>query len=121
MFASDAKRLIGPQIEDIPVQEDMMMRWSFTVNSKGTKPKIQVQFKGETKTFFPEEISSMVLTNMKETVEAYLGKTVNRAVITVPVHFDDSQKQAIMNAVATAGLNVIRIIYAPTAAVIWSA
>jgi L1 cell adhesion molecule like protein len=104
----------------MPIQEDMMKRWSFTVNSNGTKPKIEVQYKGERKSFFPEEISSMVLTKMKETAEAKLGKAVTSAVITVPVHFNDSQRQAIMDAVAIAGLNVLRIIYATTAGVIWS-
>jgi L1 cell adhesion molecule like protein len=66
-----------------------MKHWLFTVVSDGGKQKIQVQYKGETKTFFPEEISSMVLTKMKETAEAYLGKTVTSAVITVPASFND--------------------------------
>jgi L1 cell adhesion molecule like protein len=59
------------------------------------KPKIQVDYKGETKTFFPEEISSMVLLKMKETAEAYLGKAVSNAVVTVPAYFNDSQRQVI--------------------------
>ena len=57
----------------------------------GGKPKIQVEYKGETKTFFAEEISSMVLVKMRETAEAYLGKDVPNAVITVPAYFNDSQ------------------------------
>jgi len=74
-FSTDAKRLIGRRFDDTTVQADMK-HWPFTVVSDGGKPKIQVQYKGEGKTFFPEEISSMVLTKMKETAEAYLGKTV---------------------------------------------
>jgi L1 cell adhesion molecule like protein len=75
------------------------------VNASG-KPKIQVQYKGKTKTFFPEEISSMVLTKMKETAEAYLRQTVTSAVITVPTYFNDSQRQAIRDSGSIAGLNV---------------
>jgi L1 cell adhesion molecule like protein len=93
-----------------------MKHWPFTVISDGGKPKIQVRYKGETKTFFPEEISSMVLTKMKETAEAYLGKTVSSAVITVPASFNDSQRQATKEAGTIAGLNVLRIINEPTAA-----
>jgi L1 cell adhesion molecule like protein len=51
---------------------------------------IVVKYKGETKKFHPEEISSMVLTKMKETAEAYLSKTVTKAVVTVPAYFNDS-------------------------------
>ncbi|XP_067014227.1 heat shock 70 kDa protein cognate 4 isoform X1 [Anabrus simplex] len=113
----DAKRLIGRRFEDQTVQNDMK-HWPFTVISDGGKPKIQVQYKGETKTFYPEEISSMVLTKMKETAEAYLGKSVTNAVITVPAYFNDSQRQATKDAGAIAGLNVLRIINEPTAAAI---
>lgn len=113
----DAKRLIGRKFDDAAVQQDMK-HWSFSVVNEASKPKIQVEFKGETKRFFPEEISSMVLTKMKETAEAYLGCKVTDAVITVPAYFNDSQRQATKDAGVIAGLNVLRIINEPTAAAI---
>merc|ERR1712202_39422 len=113
----DAKRLIGRKFSDSAVQTDMK-QWSFNVVDDNTKPKVQVEYKGETKTFFPEEISSMVLLKMKETAEAYLGKTVTDAVVTVPAYFNDSQRQATKDAGTISGLNVLRIINEPTAAAI---
>jgi L1 cell adhesion molecule like protein len=96
-----------------------MKLWPFTViQGAADKPMIKVQFKGEEKTFAPEEISSMVLTKMKETAEAYLGETVKNAVVTVPAYFNDSQRQATKDAGTIAGLNVLRIINEPTAAAI---
>lgn len=113
----DAKRLIGRKFDDPACQSDMK-HWPFEVISVEGKPKIQVEYKGETKNFFPEEISSMVLTKMKETAEAYLGKTVSNAVVTVPAYFNDSQRQATKDAGTISGLNVLRIINEPTAAAI---
>ncbi|CAL9699899.1 unnamed protein product [Knipowitschia caucasica] len=113
----DAKRLIGRRFDDPTVQADME-HWPFNVVSDGGKPKIRVEYKGEDKTFSPEEISSMVLVKMKEVAEAYLGHTVSNAVITVPAYFNDSQRQATKDAGVIAGLNVLRIINEPTAAAI---
>jgi L1 cell adhesion molecule like protein len=113
----DAKRLIGQKFSDPKVQSDMK-HFSYTVVNKDDKPTIQVEYKGETKIFAPEEISSMVLGKMKETAEAFLGETVTDAVITVPAYFNDSQRQATKDAGAIAGLNVLRIINEPTAAAI---
>lgn len=113
----DAKRLIGRKFSDSEVQADMK-HFPFKVVEKGGKPVIEVEFKGETKQFTPEEISSMVLTKMRETAEAYLGGTVNNAVVTVPAYFNDSQRQATKDAGLIAGLNVLRIINEPTAAAI---
>ncbi|KAL0470074.1 heat shock protein 70 [Neurospora intermedia] len=113
----DAKRLIGRKFSDPEVQADMK-HFPFKVIDRGGKPVIQVEFKGETKVFTPEEISAMILQKMKETAEAYLGGTVNNAVVTVPAYFNDSQRQATKDAGLIAGLNVLRIINEPTAAAI---
>lgn len=113
----DAKRLIGRKFNDSAVQSDMK-HWPFKVIEDGGKPRIKVEYKAESKTFYPEEISSMVLTKMKETAEAYLGKTVTDAVVTVPAYFNDSQRQATKDAGTIAGINVLRIINEPTAAAI---
>jgi len=113
----DAKRLIGRKFDDSDVQSDMK-HWPFKVVNDSSKPKIEVEYKNETKTFYPEEISSMVLTKMKETAEGYLGTTVTNAVITVPAYFNDSQRQATKDAGTIAGMNVLRIINEPTAAAI---
>uniref|UniRef100_A0A5K4F1Y0 Heat shock protein 70 n=1 Tax=Schistosoma mansoni TaxID=6183 RepID=A0A5K4F1Y0_SCHMA len=113
----DAKRLIGRRFDDPSVQSDMK-HWPFEVTQVGGKLKICVEYKGEKKMFSAEEISSMVLTKMKEVAESYLGRTVSDAVITVPAYFNDSQRQATKDAGAIAGLNVLRIINEPTAAAI---
>lgn len=111
----DAKRLIGRKFDEDSVQNDIK-HWPFKVVNAGGKPKIQAEYKGEVKTFAPEEISSMVLAKMKETAEAYLGKKVKNAVVTVPAYFNDSQRLATKDAGVIAGLNVMRIINEPTAA-----
>ena len=113
----DAKRLIGRKFNDAEVQADMK-HFPFKVLEKGGKPVCEVEFKGENKTFTPEEISAMILTKMRETAESYLGGTVNNAVVTVPAYFNDSQRQATKDAGLIAGLNVLRIINEPTAAAI---
>jgi len=113
----DAKRLIGRKFDDSVVQEDMRT-WPFAVKSHGGKPKMHVNYKRQRKEFFPEEISSMVLTKMKETAESYLGERVTDAVVTVPAYFNDAQRQATKDAGVIAGLNVLRVINEPTAAAI---
>ena len=69
----DAKRLIGRRFDESTVQSDMKL-WPFEIVNDAGKPKIRIEYKSEQKTFFPEEISSMVLVKMKEIAEAYLGK-----------------------------------------------
>jgi len=113
----DAKRLIGRNFSDSSVQSDMK-HWPFKVRSEGGKPRLEVEYKAENRSFTPEEVSAMVLTKMKETAESYLGMEVRDAVVTVPAYFNDSQRQATKDAGVIAGLNIMRIINEPTAAAI---
>ncbi|XP_047963464.1 heat shock cognate 70 kDa protein-like isoform X1 [Salvia hispanica] len=116
----DAKRLIGRKFNDPTVQSDMK-QWPFKVIPHPTdtnKPMMVVTYKGVEKQFSAEEISSMVLSKMKDIAEAYLGSSVKNAVITVPAYFNDSQRQATKAAGTIADLNVVRIINEPTAAAI---
>ena len=114
----DAKRLIGRKFNDISLQADIK-QFSFNVSDDGSdKPLINVEYKGEKKDYRPEEISSMVLSKMKEIAEAYIGEEVTDAVITVPAYFNDSQRQSTKDAGVISGLNVLRIINEPTAAAI---
>ena len=114
----DAKRMIGRKFDEPTVQDDMKL-WSYdVVNDGNNKPQVKVQFKGEDKKYYPEEISAMVLTKMKDIAEAYVGEPIKDAVITVPAYFNDSARQATKDAGAIAGLNVLRIINEPTAAAI---
>ena len=113
----DAKRLIGRNYNDSATQNDIK-HFPFKVIDKNNKPIIQAMYKNELKNFQPEEISSMILVKMKEIAEEYLGEKVEKAVITVPAYFNDSQRQSTKDAGAIAGLEVLRIINEPTAAAI---
>ena len=113
----DAKRLIGRKFDDPIVQSESKM-FPFTLVEDNNSVNIKVNYKGEDKTFKPEEISSMVLIKMKEIAEAFIGEPVTDAVITVPAYFNDSQRNSTKDAGAIAGLNVLRIINEPTAAAI---
>ena len=112
----DAKRIIGRTFDDPAVQKELK-HYPFIVKDDGkNRPLIEVEFKGEKKQFYPEEISAMVLQKMKGIAEAYLGTTVKDAVVTVPAYFNDQQRQATKDAGRIAGLNIKRIINEPTAA-----
>ncbi|KAM0029151.1 putative Heat shock protein 70 family [Helianthus debilis subsp. tardiflorus] len=114
----DAKRLIGRRFSDSKVQADMKL-WPFKViEGPDDTPQIVVSYKGREKGFSAEAISAMILGKMKESAEAYIGNDVKDAVVTVPAYFNDSQRQATKDAGTIAGLNIIRIINEPTAAVI---
>lgn len=108
----DIKRLIGRKWDEPSVQHDIKY-WPFKVVNQNNRPVVQVQVGLETKSFTPEEISAMVLTKMKDIAEAYLGKKVVNAVVTVPAYFTDAQRQATKDAGVIAGLNVLRIINEP--------
>ncbi|AES78199.1 putative Heat shock protein 70 family [Medicago truncatula] len=112
----DAKRLIGRKYSDSVIQNDIRL-WPFkVVPGNDDKPEIIVKYKGGEKHFCAEEISSMVLTKMREIAEKFLESPVKNAVVTVPAYFNDSQRKATKDAGAIAGLNVMRIINEPTAA-----
>ena len=113
----DAKRMIGRKYDDEALQSDLK-HFSYDVIDSNNNPLIEVSYKNETKNFTPEEISSMVLIKMKETAEAFCGKPITDAVITVPAYFNDAQRSSTKDAAAIAGLNCLRIINEPTAACI---
>ena len=114
----DAKRLIGRKFDDSNVQSDIKSFPFSVVKGSDDKPLIKATYKGEMKEFKPEEISSMILSKMKDIAESYIGEDVKDAVITVPAYFNDSQRQATKDAGTISGLNVLRIINEPTAAAI---
>jgi len=115
--AYDVKRIIGQRTNDEAVQKESK-RFPFPiVEGDEQKPLIEMETKtGTTQRFAPEEISAMVLGRMKQIAEKSLGRSVSKAVVTVPAYFNDAQRQATKNAGAIAGLNVLRIINEPTAA-----
>lgn len=113
----DAKRLLGRPYDDRILQSDIK-NFPFKVSGKENKPLIEVEAHESERAFSPEQISAMVLKKMKEVAEAYLGRTIKNAVITVPAYFNDAQRQATKDAAVIAGLNVKRLINEPTAAAI---
>ncbi|CAM9580715.1 unnamed protein product, partial [Laminaria digitata] len=114
----DVKRLIGRTSSDATVKADVQL-FPFSVSSKDGKPYVEVTVGiNKIRLFSPEEISAMILSKMKETAEAFLGKKVKHAVVTVPAYFNDAQRQATKDAGTIAGLQVERVINEPTAAAI---
>jgi molecular chaperone DnaK len=106
------KRLIGRRYDDPAVQRDLKnMPFKIIKHSSGDA---WVELQG--KSYSPSQIGAFVLMKMKETAESYLGKTVDRAVVTVPAYFNDSQRQATKDAGKISGMEVERIINEPTAA-----
>ena len=108
----DVKRLIGRTWDDPIVQRDLKY-YPFKVKNQNNRPHIAVKAGTEEKLFTPEEISAMVLANMKQIAESYLGHEVANAVVTVPAYFNDAQRRATKDAGTIAGLNVIRILNEP--------
>lgn len=113
----DAKRLMGRKFNESAIQQEIKtFPFKVVENPKTGGCLIQVQYKGETKSFTPEEISAMILVKMKEIAESFLGQPISDAVVTVPAYFNDAQRQATKDAGIIAGLNVLRIINEPTSA-----
>ncbi len=112
----DAKRLIGRKYNDETIQNDLEHYTFDIVKDNNSRPVIQVEYLDETKQFYPEQISAMILEKIKNLAEKYLGKPVTKAVITVPAYFNDAQRNATKDAGRIAGLDVLRIINEPTAA-----
>ncbi len=106
------KRLIGRRFEDPTVEKDKKLVPYHIV--KADNGDAWVESQGNK--YSPSQISAMILQKMKETAEAYLGESVEKAVITVPAYFNDAQRQATKDAGKIAGLEVLRIINEPTAA-----
>jgi heat shock protein 1/8 len=113
----DVKRIIGREWDD-PIVQQEIKHYPYTVKNKNGRPCVEVEFKGETKEFTPEQLSAMILEKMKKTAEDYLGYEVKSAVITVPAYFNDAQRTATKDAGTIAGLEVKRVINEPTAAAI---
>merc|ERR1711988_752060 len=113
----DVKRLIGRSYKDETVQKDKKLL-PYEIIDKGGKPYVQVEVKEQKKTYSPEEISAMILGKMKEIAEAFLGRKIENAVVTVPAYFNDAQRQATKDAGTISSMNVMRIINEPTAAAI---
>lgn len=112
----DVKRFIGRSLED-PVTREESRRFPFLILDGGDgRPVIEVEWRGNKQRLSPEEISSMVLAEMKRSAETAIGRSIKKAVITVPAHFNDQQRQATKDAGRIAGLDVCRIINEPTAA-----
>ncbi|KIK71488.1 hypothetical protein GYMLUDRAFT_337577 [Collybiopsis luxurians FD-317 M1] len=113
----NVKRLIGRAFDDYQVQNNIQ-HFPFKVISKNNRPWIEVNHRGENKLLSPEEVSSMILSKMKRTAEAFLGTTVTNCVVTVPVYFNDSQRQATRDAASICGLNTLRVIDESSAAAV---
>merc|ERR1711991_866011 len=109
--------LIGREFND-PLLQSEMKSLSYSVVNDSGKPKIKVDYMKEEKKFTAEEISAMILGEMKNVASAFIGEDIVDVVVTVPAYFNDSQRQATKDAGVIAGLNVLRIINEPTAAAI---
>eukprot|EP00475_Leptophrys_vorax_P037688 TRINITY_DN6529_c0_g1_i3.p1 TRINITY_DN6529_c0_g1~~TRINITY_DN6529_c0_g1_i3.p1 ORF type:complete len:624 (+),score=174.14 TRINITY_DN6529_c0_g1_i3:81-1952(+) len=113
------KTMIGRKfdVDNAPFENDMKNLWPLkVVKGEGDRPAIEVTNRGEVKRFYPEEISAMILLKMKQVAEAHLKTNVKHAVLSVPAHFNHSQRTATKVAGEIAGLNVLRIMSESTVA-----
>ena len=111
------KRLIGRKKDDNETNKfSNLVPYKVSAHENGDAWVDSLDEKGKPKSYSPSEVSSFILRKLKEDAEAYLGESVDRAVITVPAYFNDAQRQATKDAGKIAGLEVLRIINEPTAA-----
>ncbi len=111
------RKIIGRKFNDIVVQNFMKtIPYKIEKDKNSDRPMIIVQYKGEKKSYYPEEILAMIIGKLKKYAANYLGKEVKDAVLTVPPYFNDSQRQATKDAGRIAGLNILRLIDEPVAA-----
>ena len=115
----DGKRLIGRQLSDSTMQNDQKY-WPFKLvqSKEDENPKVQIDYNGRSVTISPGFIAKVILEKMKEIAESYLKEDVTNAVITVPAHFNDSQRQIIKEAALHSGLKVLRILNETSAAAV---
>ncbi|XP_065210419.1 heat shock 70 kDa protein cognate 4-like isoform X2 [Planococcus citri] len=113
----DVQKMLGCKYNDVHSLASVK-HWPFQITEHNEKPQLKVKHLGSYQKYFPEDISSVIIGKMKETAEAYLGKTIRNAVITVPAYFNDSQRAATIDAAKFAGLNLLSIIDEPIAAAI---
>ena len=116
----DSKRLIGKKFDDPEIQKDIKF-WPFKIEKDikyNDRPLIVIEYKNKIEKFYPEDISAMILSKLKEIAENFLGMKVKDAVITVPAYFNQSQRIATKDAGRIAGLNVLQILNEPSAAAI---
>ena len=113
------KRIIGRNFSDEIVQKDIKT-FPFKVikDLEKDKPLIEIEYKGKKEKYYPQQISAMILGDVKKYAEDFIGKEIKKAVITVPAYFNESQKRATKEAGEIAGLEVIRLLNEPTAAAI---
>lgn len=109
--------MIGHRFDDNTVQENIR-NWLFHFVNLGRKPSIGVEYRGEQNRLNAEDVSSIALVKMKETVETFLGDPVTDAVLTVPAYFNGGQRQATKDFGTIFGMNMLQIVNEPTTAVV---
>jgi L1 cell adhesion molecule like protein len=108
----DIKRLMGKKFSEV---KDSINNLTYkVVGDSNDRIQVEVEFSNETKKYYPEQISAMILEHIKSYAENYIGKKVKKAIITVPAYFNDKQRSATKDAGIIAGLDVLRIINEPT-------
>ena len=105
------REIIGKKY-DVPNVQKFIKKVPFKIvkDSKTEKPKIIVEYRGETKSYYPEEIYAMIIDKLKQLAEDYLGRNINEAIITIPSYYNYTQRQAIKYSARICGLNVLRIV-----------